>query len=103
MTALNWACREKGRHEVVRALIEAGATVDTQDKVSQIGCVYIILLTMSCHSQYGQTPLYLASSHGHQNYVELLIQTGANVDVPRQVSIMLSEIIGHLRDHQFEY
>ena len=96
MTALNWACGEKGRHEVVRALIEAGATVDTQNKVSRIVyvcvyvCVYISLLTMCCHSQFGQTPLYIASFHGHQNYVELLIQMGANVDVPKQVSIMLS-------------
>ena len=75
---------------MVRALIEAGATVDTQDKVSQI--VYICvhyLLTMCCHSQFGQTPLYLASFYGHQNYVELLIQTEVNVDVPQKVNIML--------------
>ena len=44
-TALNWACRVKGRHEVVRALIEAGAIVNTQDKVSLI--VYVHCMCIS--------------------------------------------------------
>ena len=80
---------------MVRALIEAGATVDTQDKVSQI--VYarmcILLLTLCYHSQFGQTPLYLASFCGHQKSVELLNQAGANVDIPEEVSAICKRIL----------
>ncbi len=35
----------------------------------------------------GETPLWLASICGHQKCVELLINAGANVDVPNEVSV----------------
>ena len=37
--------------------------------------------------QYGESPLWIASFDGHQNCVEELIKAGANVDVPKEVSV----------------
>ncbi|XP_064395496.1 ankyrin-3-like isoform X2 [Halichondria panicea] len=63
-TALYWASRN-GRDEIVRVLLAAKATVNTQTKS-------------------GETPLWTASFNGHQKCMELLIDAGANVDVPRE-------------------
>ncbi len=37
--------------------------------------------------QSGQTPLWSASFDGHNKCVELLIDAGANVDIPDEVSV----------------
>ncbi len=57
--------------------------------------VYIVFL----HVQLGQTPLWTASVSGHQKCMELLINAGANVDIPNEVSVS-SFIYTHLRGHQ---
>ena len=36
--------------------------------------------------QWGETPLYVASEHGHYKVVELLITAGANVNIITEVS-----------------
>ena len=36
--------------------------------------------------QWGKTPLYVASEHGHVKVVELLITVGANVNIVTKVS-----------------
>ena len=37
--------------------------------------------------QWGESPFWLASWKGHQKCVRLLINAGANVDVPKEVSV----------------
>ena len=49
--------------------------------------VYIVLL----HSlQNGTTPLSLASQKGHKDIVEVLLNHGAEVDLPDKVSVCVS-------------
>ncbi len=38
--------------------------------------------------QLGETPLWVASFHGHKKCMELLIDAGAIVDVPQVVSVV---------------
>ena len=50
-------------------------------------CVYIVLL----HSlQNGTTPLIAASHKGHRDIVEVLLNHGAEVDLPNKVSVCVS-------------
>ena len=44
-------------------------------------CVSFIL-----NVQWGESPLWNASFNGQKKCVELLIEAGANIDVPREVS-----------------
>ena len=49
--------------------------------------VYIVLL----HSlQNGDTPLILANQKGHKDIVEVLLNHGAEVDLPQMVSVCVS-------------
>ena len=49
--------------------------------------VYIVLH----HSlQYGDTPLIAASQEGHKDIVEVLLNHGAEVDLPNMVSVCVS-------------
>ena len=49
--------------------------------------VYIVLL----HSlQDGYTPLIIASQEGHTDVVEVLLNHGAEVDLPQKVSVCVS-------------
>ncbi len=47
----------------------------------------MLFTLFSSYVQSGETPLYTASFRGHQKCMELLIDAGANVDVPREVSV----------------
>ncbi|XP_064395548.1 uncharacterized protein LOC135342673 isoform X3 [Halichondria panicea] len=79
-TALYWASRN-GHDEIVRVLLAAKATVNTQTKS-------------------GQTPLWVASFYGHQKCMELLIDAGANVDVPKEdgfTALIAAAQEGHAR------
>ncbi len=88
-TAVYWASRN-GHDEIVRVLLAAKATVNTlQAKVGFVvqthfpqHAVYIVFV------QSGETPLYAASFNGHQQCMELLIDAGAIVDIPKEVSVV---------------
>ncbi len=87
-TAVYWASIN-GHDEVVRVLLAARATANTQNKVGFVVQTHFPLFTLfSSYVQWGQTPLYTASFYGHQKCVELLIDAGASVDVPKEVSVV---------------
>ncbi len=47
----------------------------------------MLFTLFSSYVQSGETPLLVASFEGHQKCMELLIDAGANVDVPQKVSV----------------
>ncbi len=59
----------------------------------------MLFTLFSSYVQSGATPLWAASFEGHQKSMELLIDAGANVDVPNEVSVSscthISEAISH--------
>ena len=38
-------------------------------------------------SQDGATPLFMASQEGHSDTVTILIRSGANINIPREVDV----------------
>ena len=81
-----WAS-QYGHDNVVRALIQAGATVNTQNKVSEIICIKSFLQFILTYLQWGETALLTASFKGHWKCVQLLVDAEANVDVPKEVNV----------------
>ncbi len=104
MTALYEASRN-GHDEIVRALLAAKATVNIQRKVGFVvqtyfpqHAVYIVFLL---YVQPGQTPLWTASFSGYQKCMELLIDAGANVDIPNEeVSVSSCTHISEATSHR---
>ncbi len=89
-TAVYCASRN-GHDEVVRVLLAAKVTVNTQDKVGFVvqTISHNMLFTLfSSYVQSGETSLYAASFYGHQKCLELLIDAGANINVPEEVSVV---------------
>ena len=90
---------QKGHKDVCQMLIQHGAEVNHQHKVHHdmtwymtmhcwfrkhvVLVVYIILLC--CLFQDGWSPLHSASAHGHPSIVELLIKSGAQLDIQTKV------------------
>ncbi len=82
-----------GHDEIVRVLLAAQATVNTQNKVGFVVQTHshnmlFTLFSSYMYVQFGETPLYAASFNGHKKCVELLIDAGANIDVPKRVSVV---------------
>ena len=93
-----------GHDEIVRVLLAAKATVNTQTKVGFVVKTHFLqhmLFTLfSSYVQLGETPLWTASFHGHQKCMELLIDAGANVDVPKEVSVSSCTHISEATSHR---
>ena len=100
-TALHSASTN-GHHDVVRILLSSKANVNTQSKVSHRSVSSHVSMynyfhgILSCCTQFysvcncvqkGVTPLLMASSRGRQKCAELLIEAGADVDMPDKVRL----------------
>ncbi len=48
----------------------------------------MLFTLISSYVQSGDSPLYTASYSGHRKCVELLINAGASLDVPKEVSVV---------------
>ena len=88
----------------MRVLLAAKATVNTQEKVGFVAqtqfpqhAVYIVFLLCI---QSGETPLLVASFSGHQKCMVLLIDAGANVDEPKEVSVSSCTHISEATSHR---
>ena len=78
---------------MVRVLLAANATVNTQDKVAHCAIVFLTYTCFVCgHLQDGHTPLWAASFHGHQICAQLLIEAGAHVNAPKQVRLPIKQV-----------
>ena len=74
---------------MVRVLLAAKASVNTQNKVSfvvQTLSSQHAVIIVSHYKQWGESPLWASSFHGHQKCVELLVNAGAIVDMQVKVS-----------------
>eukprot|EP01047_Picozoa_sp_COSAG01_P029643 COSAG01_NODE_2039_length_8573_cov_13.642672_1_plen_2500_part_00 len=91
-----YSSAQYGHAEVIRALVEAGATVDRPTKN---GCTPLYVASLKGHvaamkvllgggaavdqpTKHGFTPLYVASLKGHVAAMEVLLGAGAAVDQP---------------------
>jgi ankyrin repeat protein len=90
-TALLWACTKRGNVSVVKALVQAGASLTVVDQcgwtaihhASHSGHVDIVRYLVDVASvgadevtRDGDTPLHLASQQGHVKVVQYLLGTG---------------------------
>ena len=60
----------------------------------------MLFTLFSSYVQSGATPLWTASFSGHQKCMELLIDAGANVDVPKEVSVSSCTHISEATSHK---
>ena len=60
----------------------------------------MLFTLFSSYVQSGVTPLLVASFYGHQKCMELLIDAGANVDLPTEVRISSCTHISEATSHR---
>ena len=82
-----YAASENGHHEVVQALLGAGANVNTpiMPSVRHHFMDGIDVCRAAYRSIQMQTPLWTACYEGHLDIVETLIQARANVNATNKV------------------
>ena len=86
---------QNGHVEVVDKLLQHGASVDLQSKVSVTllnslyKCMNIAPHTMTYHEQNGVSSLISASENGHVEVVDKLLQHGAKADLQENVCVII--------------
>ena len=104
MRSLHWAVIN-GHYDCVQLLIQAGADVDIKSNVSTLDIHTIILnILMIYHidvTQDGRTALHCAVRAGHDDCAQLLIQSGADVDMKNRVSTLYVYTVYHDRDKSY--
>ena len=72
---------QNGHMEVVDKLLQHGARVDLQNKVSRI-----LSSSHTCCEQSGVSSLMVASQNGHAEVVDKLLQHGARINLQEEVT-----------------
>ena len=93
------------QRKILSVVLKEGAIVDFEDEVSII--VEFKRGIWSDFSQYGNTPLKMACSHGHLETIRVLVENGANVNycgsgltpLVLASSVLRVDIVDFLLDH----
>ena len=99
---MHWAV-SNGHCDCAQLLIQAGAVVDIQSNVITLD-YHTIYFHDHTHdnliddTQYGDTALHWAVDNGHYDCAQLLIQSGADVDIKDRVSTLYTNTVCH-HDH----
>ena len=88
--------------DIAQLLVQAGADIDIQTNVrTYLMFIYAVYRHVDTHICYhigilqdGETALHCASSNGHLDIAQLLVQAGANIDLKNKVIILI--IFGEL-------
>ena len=86
-----WLAAKNGRVDAVKALVSAGANLNTADNkgdaplsVAANKAIALILIeggaNLNAANKRGETALWLAAKNGHKDLVEALVQAGADVN-----------------------
>ena len=87
-----------GHYDCVQLLIQSGADVDIQNKVSTLYVHTVYHHDHTYDTQVGGTALHWAVINRHYDCAQLLIQSGALVDIQTNVSTQYVHTVYH-HDH----
>ena len=87
---------QNGHEQIVQILLEKGKpNVDLAKKVLFLFVFFFffffqfLIFRFFIHVKNGATPLYVAAQEGHEQIVEILLEKGANVDLPDKVLLLI--------------
>ena len=91
-----WIASQKGHEQIVELLLEKGKpNVDLPNVVLLLIVFFFFFFFSVSHFSIflnvkdGRTPLFIAAQKGHEQIVELLLEKGADVDLPDQVILLI--------------
>lgn len=104
-TALMAAAR-KNRAEIVKLLIERGASIEMEMTVRSIHtfcAIYMVWCLQDAKKLTGERALHIACYMGSYSVVQVLIQHGANLDATNKVAHKLKVTPGYKDTHSIKY